>query len=74
MFYKDGTFQQCKGCSNFGFESNLISQFEENVISFDFLANALTCSLKSLQKFSIQSLPVYIIMFIIITVKWTLRK
>ena len=37
----DGAFQQSKGCNNFVLESNLISQFEDNVISFDFLANAL---------------------------------
>ena len=42
IFQKDDIFQQSKGCNNFVFESNLISQFEENVISFDFLANALT--------------------------------
>ena len=34
-----GIFQQSKGCKNFLFELNQISQFEENVISFDFLAN-----------------------------------
>ena len=41
IFQKDDIFQQSKGCNNFVFESNLISQFEENVISFDFVANAL---------------------------------
>ena len=40
IFYKDSNFQQSKGCSNFVFQSDLISQFEEN-ISFDFLANVL---------------------------------
>ena len=41
IFYKDDIFQQSKRCNNFVLESNLISQFEENVKSFDFLAKAL---------------------------------
>ena len=42
IFNKDGIFQQSKGCNNFVFESNLISQSEGNVIDFDFLVNTLT--------------------------------
>ena len=38
IFYKNDIFEQCKGCNNFVFESNLISQFVENV---SFLANTL---------------------------------
>ena len=41
IFYKDDIFQQSKGCNNFVLESNLISQFEDNVISFDFRAKVL---------------------------------
>ena len=41
IFYKDSIFRQYKSCNNFVYESNLISQFEENITSFDFVANSL---------------------------------
>ena len=40
IFYKDNIFRQSEEYNNFVLKSNLTSQFEENVISFDFLAKA----------------------------------